>query len=99
MTIAELNRAIASKNRVEKLEEQKQASFDYILADLVGRSVARLYNSSNKMPSIQEAYSSLFDAEEIEKEIQHKKDELSAVRFKLFAQSFNSRIKGVCKEE
>lgn len=65
MTFAELDRAFKSKERLARIEQQKQASFDYILADLVGRSIARLYNSSNKMPPIEEVYTNLFDKEEI----------------------------------
>lgn len=65
MTFAELERAFKSKERLAQIEQQKQASFDYILADLMGRSIARLYNSSNKMPPIEEVYTNLFDKEEI----------------------------------
>lgn len=94
MTFAELERAFKSKERVSKIEQQKQASFDYILADLVGRSISRLYNSSNKMPTIAEAYSSLFSAEEVEQKMQEKKNELSIQRFKQFAQFHNNRFRG-----
>jgi hypothetical protein len=62
MTLAEVNRAIESKQRVQKREQQEKASFDYILADLIGRSVARVYSSSNKLPAIEEVYTSIFDA-------------------------------------
>lgn len=65
MTFGELERAFKSKERLAKIEQQKQASFDYILADLMGRSIARLYNSSNKMPPIEKVYTQLFDEEEI----------------------------------
>lgn len=97
MTIAEINRAIKSKIRMTKIEDEKRASFDYILADLIGRSVSRVYHSSNKMPSISEAYPSLFTKEEEEKAIQKKKIELSALRFKQFAQSYNTKFKEVAK--
>lgn len=99
MTFAELNRVFESKMRIKKIQEQEQASFDYILADLIGRSISRIYSSSNKMPSLSEAYPSLFSKEEEDNKIQEKKDELSALRFKLFAQSYNSRFKEVGKEE
>lgn len=65
MTFAELERAFRSKERLARIEQQKQASFDYILADLVGRSIARLYNSSNKLPPIEQVYTNLFDEEAI----------------------------------
>ena len=90
MTFAEINRAIASKQRQEK----RQASFDYILADLIGRSVSRIYNSTNKMPALYEAYPSLFDKEAEEEKIQEQKDEVSAIRFRQFARSYNEKFKG-----
>jgi uncharacterized membrane-anchored protein YjiN (DUF445 family) len=98
MTIAEVERRIESRKRVDKIQEKNKASFDYILADLIGRSIARVYNSSNTMPKINEVYSSIFDAEEIEEAVADKKAELSALRFKLFAQSYNTRFKGASKK-
>lgn len=92
MTIAELERAIASKHRIAKREAQERATYDYTLADLIGRSVARLYNSSNKMPDISEVYPSLFDSEEIKQKKQEKINELSALRFKQFANTFNQQF-------
>ena len=93
MTIAELNRLITSKKR----REQRKASFDYVLADLIGRSVARVYNSANTMPTLSPT---LFNKEEEEEKIQEQKDELSALRFKQFAQSFNKNFKeGKLKNE
>lgn len=87
MTFAEIERALASKKR----QEQRRASFDYILADLIGRSVARVHNSSNTMPTLAEAYPSLFDKQAEEEEIQAQKDKLSVLRFKQFAQSYNKK--------
>lgn len=98
MTLAELTRLMDSKKRMLKAQAQEKASFDYILADLIGRSVARIYNSSNKIPSIAEVYPSLFDSKEIEEKKAEKKAELSALRFKQFADSFNKRFKEVAKE-
>jgi hypothetical protein len=94
MTFAELERYFSSRQRVIAIEEQKRASFDYILADLIGRSVSRLYSSANKMPPIQEAYPSLFDSDEVAEKVQQRKNELSVLRFKHFAQSHNKKIKG-----
>ena len=93
MTIAELTRAIASKKRIQKQQAQEKASFDYILADLIGRSISRLYSSSATVPEIAEVYPSLFDSKEIEEEKQEKRDELSILRFKQFAQSYNKKFK------
>ena len=99
MTIAELERAISSKKRVQKREAQERASFDYILADLIGRSISRIYNSANNVPSISEVYPTLFDSKEIEDAKSVKQDELSALRFRQFAQSFNKRFKGVSNKD
>ena len=93
MTLAELERAITSKRRVEKLRAQEKASFDYILADLIGRSVARTQSSANHMPDIGEVYPTLFDSEEVKQKKQEKKVELSALRFKLFANAYNDKFK------
>lgn len=99
MTIAELERATASKVRMQKQRAQEQATYDYILADLVGKSVSRIYNSANHMPDISEAYPSLFDSQEIEQKKQEQKAKLSAARFKQFAQSFNQNFnKEVAKD-
>lgn len=91
MTITELARAVESKKRVQKHEAQEKALFDYILADLVGRSFARVYSSSAKMPELHEIYPTLFESQQIEEKRQEKRNELSALRFKMFAKSFNER--------
>lgn len=99
MTFSEIERKLSSYKRKEKQRLQEKATFDYILADLVGRSVARIYDSSNKMPEIGAVYPSLFDTKEIEEQKQNKKDELSAIRFRQFAESFNSKLnKEVAKD-
>lgn len=92
MTLAELERAMKSKRRIEKTQAQEKASYDYILADLIGRSISRIHSSANKMPDIAEAYPTLFDTAEVQEKRAEKKAELSALRFKLFTQSFNQRF-------
>ena len=84
---------IDSKKRIQKEEARRKANFDYALADMIGRSVARIYSSSANMPSIEEIYPSLFDSKEIQEVKQQKKDELSALRFKQFALSHNRKLK------
>jgi hypothetical protein len=54
MTISELERLFESKRRMRKLQQQEKASYDYILAELIGRSIGRIYNASNKYPEIHE---------------------------------------------
>lgn len=95
MTIAEINRYIDAKRKAQKEELQIRATYDYKLADLIGRSIARIHSSSNTMPSIATVYPGLFDQDELDKQIQEKKNELSTIRFKQFAQAFNSKFKEV----
>lgn len=99
MTLLELERAFNSHKRVTEARTREKANFDYRLADLIGRSVARVYNSANKMPDICEAYPGIFTSEEVEQKKLEKKQELSALRFKQFADSFNKRFAEGGKEE
>ena len=93
MTFAEVSRAIQSHNRMHIAEEKRKASYDYILADLIGRSVSRIYNSANKMPALYKAYPSLFDKEVEEEKMRKQREELSMARFYQFAQLTNKRFK------
>ena len=92
MTIAELDRYFKSRKRVMENEERRRASFDYVLGNLIGRSVARIYSSSAKYPTIAEAYPTLFSNEEIAKEkaIQDKKR--FAAGLQAYAQAHNNSI-------
>ena len=99
MTLAEIKRSVDSKVRVREFEEKQRASFDYVLADLIGRSVARIYSSGNKMPSLAEAYPSLFSKEAEAEAMQQKKDELSAMRFRQFAISYNQHFEEVGEKD
>ena len=94
MTIAELIRAVESKKRIIKQKAQEKAVYDYTLANMIGHSIARIHSSSNTdMPQISDFYPSLFDKQAVEEKQQEKKDELSALRFKQFANSFNKNFK------
>jgi hypothetical protein len=92
MTLAELNRAIESKQRMKTLADKERATFDYTLAELIGRSISRIYSSSARYPDISEVYPTLFDSEEIQEQKQEQKDKLSALRFRQFAQAHNSKM-------
>ena len=96
MTIAEITRMAKSKQRTTITMSKERAVFDYLLADLIGKSVSRIYSNSAKMPELYEVYPSLFEQEDIEEKKQEQRDTLSALRFKQFAQSYNKRFK---KEE
>lgn len=96
MTIAEITRMAKSKQRTTITASKERAVFDYLLADLIGKSVSRIYSNSARMPELYEVYPSLFEQEDIEEKKQEQRDTLSALRFKQFAQSYNKRFK---KEE
>ena len=95
MTVGEVFRSVRSKQRIEKHKAQEKATFDYILANMIGFSAARIIDSKVKMPSIEEFYPSLFDEEKKQKQekINQQKMELSALRFKQFANFHNNKYK------
>lgn len=99
MTIAELVRAVNSKKRVLMEKAREKAGFDYILADLIGRSISRIYDSANNLPSIYQAYPSLYSQEEVEEKQKEKQAELSALRFRQFANSYNKKYKEVANKD
>ena len=94
MTPAEVSRYVESRQRVMKREAKEQAARDWTLADLIGRSVSRIYSKDAKLPEVWEAYPALFseERERIVEEREKRQDELSAQRFKQFAQSFNKKL-------
>lgn len=93
MTLAELERRFDSYKRIERQKAQEKATFDYLLADLIGKSISRIYSSANNMPAIAEVYPSLFNSEEIKEKQQQKKAELSVLRFKQYADFHNKKFK------
>ena len=98
MTIAELDRVIKSKTRLKVEAAQERATFDYIQADLIGYSISRLFSNSATYPEISSVYPTLFDTKEIQEQKQAKLAELSALRFKQFAQSYSNKYKEVAKD-
>ena len=95
MTIAELNRFIKSWQRREKQRAQETAVHNYILAGLVGKSIASYISSDIEMPRIEEVYSSLFEdkAEETKQKQEELATELAVARFKQFANLHNEKFK------
>lgn len=91
MTISEIERAMMSRKRVLDREARQKANFDYILADLIGRSVGRIYSSTTNIPDIYSVYPTLFNSQEIEEEKAQRKAELSTIRFRLFAKAHNDK--------
>lgn len=95
MTPAEVSRAIYSKNKIRKIEAQERASYDYILASLIVKGISITLGSKEKFPSVQEVYNGLFDdvIEQQQETIKQQKMNLSTLRFKQFAQSYNDKFK------
>ena len=93
MTFAEIERAIKSANRVRKLQAQEKATYDYILANLITKGVSKVLGDKSSYPSIEEAYPGVFDDIIAEKKAEEHRMNLSALRFKQFAQSYNSNFK------
>lgn len=100
MTPGEVDRSIQSKIRVRKIETQERASYDYILANLIIKGVNLSLGGKGEFPSIEEAYPGIFDDRIAARneEIQEQKMNLSALRFKQFAQSYNRKFKEVPKK-
>jgi hypothetical protein len=95
MTVGELERAFSAKRRQLQREAQEKATFDYAHAELVGRSIARIYNKGAKFPEIYEVYPTLFDNEELKQAKQEKQAELSSLRFRMFANAHNEKLKQI----
>ena len=92
MTLGELQRLFEAKQEVYKARAREKAENNYILAGLIGINLSRVFNASIEIPPIEEVYPNLFDVEQIREEKQNKKQELSVLRFKQFAQAFNKNF-------
>lgn len=92
MTLGELQRLFEAKQEVYKARAREKAENNYILAGLIGINLSRVFNTSIEIPPIEEVYPNLFDVEQIREEKQNKKQELSVLRFKQFAQTFNKKF-------
>ncbi len=92
MTFAEIERAVNSKVRMLKLQAQEKATYDYILAQLITKGVSKVLGDKSNFPSIEEAYPGVFD-DVIKAKAEEQKMNLSALRFKQFAQSYNNNFK------
>lgn len=93
MTLREIENYLKSRARVRKIEAQERASYDYIQATLIIKGVGIALGSKQEFPTIEQAYPGIFEdvVEQKQNEVQQKKDELSALRFRQFAQSYNKK--------
>ena len=96
MTPAEINRAIASKKRVEKIKQQEKAALDYIQAGLISKGVLQAFAKGINIPKLTEAYSSLFDEkdkEAAEQQLEAQKENIFAIKLKQYAQAHNDKLR------
>lgn len=87
MTVGEIERY--SEGAVWRMKSEAQ--FNYILADLIGISVARLMSKEVKYPDIKEVYPSLFNNDiKVEDEVEDR-TEASVNNFMEFALKLNAK--------
>lgn len=93
MTMAEVDRFI--KGATWRMKTQAQ--FDYMLANLIGVSVARIVSKEAEFPSIEKVYPTLFEEELKKAEKQEKEEDIAITnsknRFLEFALQHNARIR------
>lgn len=92
MTLSELERLLLSKVRINKLEAQRKAEYDYIQASLIIRGVGMVLGSKEKFPSIQEVYPSLYDEPVDTEAIDKKNAEVFAIQLQQFAKAHNDKL-------
>lgn len=100
MTLREIDNYVRSRLRVRRIEAQEKATYDYIQSTLIIKGVGIALGSKEEFPTVEQAYPGIFEdlVEKKKDELQQKRDELSALRFRQFAQSYNKRFEEVPKE-
>ena len=87
MTIAEINRAIASKERQLRIRDQERAYMDYKLANLIA-----VFIGSDNPPDFLNYYSFLFEEEVAEAIGREQRTAESEAAFINFASAFNQKF-------
>ena len=101
MTLGEIRRAIKSKIRVHKLQAQEHASYDYVLAQLITKGVGKVLGDKGDYPTLEEVYPEIFKdiVEDRKAKAEARKMDLSALRFKQFANFHNNKYKEVAVDK
>lgn len=89
MTLAELDRLLESKARIQKKKDQEKAYFDYILADLIGFSISRIYSDKATYPEIYDVYPAIFNKDAILEARELEKEKKTNDWLLSFAEAFN----------
>jgi hypothetical protein len=80
-TYEEISDILKSFNRKLEFKRKEKASFDYILADLIGLSAGRLMSEGNKYPTINQSYPSLFPLSEETEDTSWLSQKMSMMKF------------------
>ena len=97
MGLAELERYFIAYKARQLREAQEKATFDYIQADLMYKSILRVWKNVS-YPRIEEVYPTLFDQKDQQEKRRKAKEEASVNRFMLFAQAHNQKFNQVVKD-
>lgn len=93
MTPAEVVRSVNSKIKIQKVKSQERASYDYIQAQLIIKGVGIMLGNKDTMPTLAQAYPTIFEDEAAMEAKQQQQTNLSTLRFLQFAQSHNAHFK------
>jgi hypothetical protein len=101
MTFGEIERAANSRIRELKRQAREKATYDYILAQMIAKGVSKVLGDKSSYPTIEEAYPGIFDEviEERKAQVKEQKMNLSALRFKQFANFHNKKYKEVASDK
>lgn len=95
MTLAEIQRYC--EGATWRLKQQAQ--FDYSLADLIGASIGRLFDSKCEFPAIYQVYPYLFEEEKQLAPEEATEEQIATTNsinnFLAFAMKHNAKMKGV----
>jgi hypothetical protein len=92
-TLAEIERRLSSIKKIQDRNNKEKAYFIYSLSNLITISMARLYSKEATMPTLEECFPEFFNSEEIVQEKEEQQANISAIRFRMFADSFNKRYR------
>lgn len=95
MTMAEVQRELEAIQFRKEIPNKDKAYFDYMQAQLIAIGIGCSINGG-EFPKIQEVYSSLFVVNE--EALQAEKDEISAIRFRQFAELHNKQLNSEVKQ-
>ena len=93
MSLSDIKRYFEKVAEKQLNEQRTAAILQYIQADIIGASVARLMSKSAKFPPLEKVYPNLFEPvlDEMEIAKQNRRNELSIERMKIYAAAHNRK--------